>query len=414
MITPSFGLTATERVLPRLALDWTTGSSQPGVDVTRAGVATFVGSNGLIQSATADTQRIDYSTGVAGLLIEESRTNAAIYSNDFRNTAAAGETRLWFWTRVSIEAVDGGTTLSPDGTANASKLVENTDTATHNLGLTAQSFTSGTSYTYTIFVKAAERSTIRIVLPSGAFGASVAYNFNLSNGAVSLITAGTGNSASTQSLSNGWYRCRITAQATSTTTGDIATFLVVGGITYQGDGTSGVYIYGAQLEAGAFPTSYIPTTTAALTRNADVAMMTGTNFSDWFNGTAGTVVTQTQMQWLYNQNGKTRYISQLQGTTGLILYFNNNNQSPNIYDGTNLTAGSNVSPLTNAFKYAASWGSNLSACANAGNVNSSAAYSGTFTSATGITIGTDLCGWIKNFYFYPQKLTSSELRSFTK
>jgi len=71
MITPSYGLTTTERVLPRLALDWTTGSAQEGVDVPRAGVATFVGSNGLVQSASADTQRIDYSKGTAGLLVEE-------------------------------------------------------------------------------------------------------------------------------------------------------------------------------------------------------------------------------------------------------------------------------------------------------------------------------------------------------
>ena len=69
MITPSYGLTATERVLPRLALDWTTGLAQTGVDVTRAGVATFVGSNGLIQSASVNTQRIDWATGTSGLLV---------------------------------------------------------------------------------------------------------------------------------------------------------------------------------------------------------------------------------------------------------------------------------------------------------------------------------------------------------
>jgi hypothetical protein len=80
MITPSYGLTATERVLPSFVLDWTTGLVQSTVDVTRAGVATFVGSNGLIQSATADTQRIDYSTGTAGLLVEESGTNVLLNS----------------------------------------------------------------------------------------------------------------------------------------------------------------------------------------------------------------------------------------------------------------------------------------------------------------------------------------------
>jgi hypothetical protein len=58
---------------------------------------------------------------------------------------------------------------------------------------------------------------------------------------------------------------------------------------YTGNGTSGIYLWGAQLEAGAFPTSYIPTTTATATRAADVASMTGTNFSSWYNQNAGSM-----------------------------------------------------------------------------------------------------------------------------
>jgi len=55
-----------------------------------------------------------------------------------------------------------------------------------------------------------------------------------------------------------------------------------------------ILIYGAQLEAGAFATSYIPTTTTALTRNADVASMTGTNFSSWYNASSGSLLAQYQ------------------------------------------------------------------------------------------------------------------------
>jgi hypothetical protein len=56
-----------------------------------------------------------------------------------------------------------------------------------------------------------------------------------------------------------------------------------------GDGTSGIYLWGAQLEAGAFPTSYIPTVASTVTRSADVASITGTNFSPWYRQDEGTV-----------------------------------------------------------------------------------------------------------------------------
>ena len=61
-----------------------------------------------------------------------------------------------------------------------------------------------------------------------------------------------------------------------------------GTVTYDGNGTSGIYLWGAQLEEGAFPSSYIPTTTAAATRSADVASITGTAFSGWYRQDEGT------------------------------------------------------------------------------------------------------------------------------
>ncbi|NBT76715.1 MAG: hypothetical protein EBT15_12275, partial [Betaproteobacteria bacterium] len=66
-----------------------------------------------------------------------------------------------------------------------------------------------------------------------------------------------------------------------------------GSASYTGDGFSGLYLWGAQLEAGSFATSYIPTTSAAVTRNADAASMTGTNFSSWFNNGEGTIYAET-------------------------------------------------------------------------------------------------------------------------
>jgi hypothetical protein len=125
MITPAYALTATERVLPRLALDFTTGSLDPRVTVTRAlDTATRVNSSGFIEGINANLPRFDYdpvTLAPKGLLIEEARTNILLYSNDFRDTATAGSTRPWVYDNTTITT---GAAVSPDGTQNASKIVE--------------------------------------------------------------------------------------------------------------------------------------------------------------------------------------------------------------------------------------------------------------------------------------------------
>jgi len=283
MITPSFGLTATERVLPRLALDWTTGLAQSGVDVTRAGVATFVGSNGFIQSATADTQRIDYSTGVAGLLIEESRTNLFTQSNEFDGAD---------WSSLNV-AISGTATQSPDGTTNAYFIEgQNSGNLQHRVQHDATVVTN-TVYSFSVFAKKGNITQIRMDVAHASGFADVAY-FDLDSGTV-VSDATFDNSAKIESFANGWYRCSINIKNTVDTLSNCYVRTAVNGSsTYNVDSYSGgVYLYGAQLEEGAFHTSYIPTTSAQVTRTADVASMTGTDFSDWFNASEGTFFVQS-------------------------------------------------------------------------------------------------------------------------
>lgn len=249
MITPAYGLTATERVLPSFTLDWTTGLIQSTVDVTRAGVATFIGSNGLLQSASADTQRIDYSTGVAGLLVEESRTNLLPYSEDFSNAV---------WSVKTNVTVTPSATVDPAGGTNAFTI--RADANSVNFGRTI-SGTAGSPYSFPIWIR---RKT-------GSGNIAVA----LGNLSYESITA---------QVTSEWKRISVT-KTPSTTTVRVYLFLATSG--------DEIEIFGAQLEAAAFPTSYIPTEASAVTRNADVASVTGTNFSDFFNDTAGTFFIQS-------------------------------------------------------------------------------------------------------------------------
>ena len=290
MLTPSFNLTATERVLPRLALDFTTALLDSRVTFTRttgaSNPATYVANTGNITAATNNQPRFDHNplTLVCkGLLIEESRVNLLLQSQDFSTT----------WTNVnSTESIN--VVNSPDGTQNAAKLEETSATGNHTLQQSLTIDLTSVNHTFSCFIKAAERTKGRISFfrTAGSFP-QVRANFDLTaktisasglNGATYLA-----GSAFIQEYPNGWFRIGITGFTgqSGNHVFDLYTADASGNVSFAGTTGYGFYPWGAQLEAGAFATSYIPTTTAALTRNADVATMTGTNFSDWFNASEG-------------------------------------------------------------------------------------------------------------------------------
>jgi hypothetical protein len=115
--------------------------------------------------------------------------------------------------------------------------------------------------------------------------------FNLATGAKGVVSDG--YTSDITPAGNGWYRCSVTTTATAATWyAEVDIGEADNDIGYTGDGTSGIYIWGAQLEAGASATSYIPTAASQVTRAVDVASMTGTNFSSWYNALGGTWVVE--------------------------------------------------------------------------------------------------------------------------
>ena len=241
----------------------------------RSSTATRVNKEGLIETVAIDTPRLDYPLidGVVqsepALLLEPARTNSITYSEDFSNV---------YWTKSGTTVVGGQ--LSPTGNTDAFKLVEDTSTG-HFIRRSNVSIVAGMK-TMSIFAKAAGRDWILLwngVDSSGRY-------FNIKDGYIGGTRSNTPVNSSIDDIGNGWYKCSMTINSSATLfQNQIYLSNADGSFPYTGDGTSGVYIYGSQLEAGSYPTSYIPTSGSSVTRSAETANGAGT--SDDFNDSEG-------------------------------------------------------------------------------------------------------------------------------
>jgi hypothetical protein len=248
---------------------------------SRAGAATRVNSDGFIEEVLSNVPRFDYSDGgCPSLLVEPQSTNLSLYSEDFTNAN-------WIKTEVTITA---NVIASPDNAISADKIIESIVNTSHNL-LDAFSVTNGLNYTFSIFAKASERKWIKLDSSSNANWSAGAF-FDLENGVVGTIDSGT---AKIENYGNGWFRCSITGLANATTGVGSVIFLSTDSatISYAGDGVSGVYLWGAQIEALPYATSYIPTVASTVTRVAETVSKTG--ISDLIGQSEGTLFIESKV-----------------------------------------------------------------------------------------------------------------------
>lgn len=417
MIQPSYSLTATERVLPRLALDFTTASLDPRVTVTRSlDTATRVNSSGYIEMVNANLPRFDYdpvSQISKGLLIEESRANLLTYSSDYSNPI------VWAPTPASSVSFSAGAPTSPDGTANTTKLIEYTNNGQHRIRrFNLPLFSTSTTYTYSFFVKQADTRNVEIFLFSTGSATIAGAKFDLSSGTVISTSAGT---SSVVPFKDGWYRCIVTgttnASAQGTCLVDLGITLADGTVSYTGNGSSGIYIWGAQLEIGSFATSYIPTTTTSLTRNSDVVGMTGTNFSNWWQATTGTLAVVAQQSTV---SGTSTWVQFDDATADNLIALRGSTTNPELYikattDQAQIDAGTIAA--NTSYNLAGAW--NTDSCAAALNaaapVSDTAATIPTVTQARLGSDGTNyLNGWLRSVKYWPQRLIDAEVQAFSK
>jgi hypothetical protein len=250
------------------------------LSVTRATTATRVNSSGLISSVATNVPRLDYTNGTCpNILVEPQRTNTYLYSEQFDNA---------FWLKNNL-TVTANQTTAPNGTNTADKVSDTIATNFDHIFNYTMSFTSGTAYTASFYVKNVDIGYFGMMFIPNAFGTRKDVIFNITNGTIMRQDAGI--TASITSVGNGWYRCVATATATVTTVTPYGLF--VGptasptSMVYTNTVVKSLYLWGAQLEAGAYPTSYIPTVASSVTRNADVISKTG--ISSLIGQTEGTL-----------------------------------------------------------------------------------------------------------------------------
>lgn len=239
---------------PSLDLDFIGRSTLDSrITFTRASSGTYFDNQMILQTGATDVPRFNHSKAAGAVSI----TNLVLQSQTLGTT----------WTATRVTVIDNDA-LAPDGSMTMEKIVEDLDTATTYSLRQSISFTNTVVYTMSCFASADERDELHLTFPGSPFPVNPNANFDLTLGTVTAEGAGA-DSSGIEDVGGGIFRCWVTATADATAASTIQFHLMsAGSITYNGDGSSGLHMWGAQVEVGAVPSSYIPTTTVAVTHTA--------------------------------------------------------------------------------------------------------------------------------------------------
>ena len=277
-----------------LALDFSSGTMPTAVTFTRADStarATYIDASGYVKTVSAaGDPRFDYTGGVAkGLLIEAAATNILSYSAETSNA---------YWQKY-LCTISGTLATAPDNTTSARLVIEDSGSIEPSLQKTSNTVDVSSAYTLSVWFKAPTSNARRYINlrindnSSNANAASLMFDSQTGaiSGAATAYGTITAASGSVVSYPGSWYRVSLTFTNSASITQIACKFQLSGAGTrtpdgsasaYTGDGVSGIYVWGTQLEKGSAASSYVPTTTASLTRLADDAVIRSTAWTSLY------------------------------------------------------------------------------------------------------------------------------------
>ena len=417
MITSAFSITATERILPKLAFDFTTATLDSRITFSRLlNTATRVNNFGYIETVTQNTPRFDYdpnSLSCKGLLIEESRQNLVVSSTDMTNTT--------YWTGGSNYGLVGNQPDLSNGTA-AVNISDTAASSTHLFQGATFNCVTGNTYTVSAYFKKGTATVVQLFFSSIVAPTTTYANFDINNGIVG--TVGSTATATIQTIGNGWYRCTMTGTANQTNPNRFFVALTNNNTTagrvpsYAG---SGQYftMCNPQVELGAFATSYIPNVgNVQNTRNADDAIITGANFTSWWTAGGGAM---SAIATPYVTTGIRTIVQFDNNSANNIIAIRGNAVDPEFYivNGGIPQVQIDTGTITAAtlYKVAAAWDTNNCAAAKDG-ANISTSTTAIIPSPNQARIGSDgttyLNGWVQSILYWPQRITNAQVQAFSK
>ena len=397
------------------------------ITFTRTTGGTYTDRDGLIKYALSDGPRFNhqYVNGEVeslGLLIEEGRTNFLPYTQNF----SSGWSHIGF----ASQAVDT-TYPNPTGSLETKKLVEEVGNTSNQKVLYRYHDVSDAGgnnqiFSHSCFVKPIGNRHAQLnVHNAGGPARGISVNFNLDDLSTPFSTS-ISSFASNVSYGaipypNGWYRLYVIGNTSSQDSDGtrIAFHIRIldsdGNSNYNGDGSSGLYVYGAQMELGSFQTSYIPTNESEGIRGVDNAYIDGDNFSDWYNQSEGSVYcafklnsTATARVFNIDDGTNTNRISGLVGSSFYQTFINPAAAGPtasfsNIFDF-KIASGhqdNNIQVYVNSIYQNSNTSITIPKNLNTFRIGNW--HNGTFQGTT-----------ISQLTYYPTRLTNAQLQNLTK
>ena len=380
--------------------------------VDRNSTKYVLGSGGTIISYATDEPAFEFNAdgSYKGLLVEPAATNICLQSEDLSTSWAVG----------SNATVTANDTTAPDGNTTADKLGDNSATGTGFVYVQQSiSVAANTKYTASVFLKADQLSFAR--LEAVGYAAISGHQYFGLSGSGSLGTASNLDDSKIEAYPNGWYRCSVTwTQGAADTEFKFRIYVAnsISSSTVDLDNTSSIFAWGVQVELGANASSYIPTTTTSVTRNADD--ISNTSASTYVGQTAGTVYVEATID---NIIANKNIITVSDGTDDNIVRITfNANADMRMYvkGGTTSIINDVETIVAGTYKFAIVYSGSDTRVYRDGVQLSSSTTSLTFTSSVDeIDIGQSFAGtgqsnnWIRAFAFYKRALTDTEAISLT-